>query len=89
MTKRRISPLDIPIASLEKIEIWAGVGLDAWPEGVPSMVGLYGRIYAAATGQEYDAISGTLTARELLEAVTLGDDEEVPAPAGTDPTTEE
>jgi hypothetical protein len=81
--RKRITPLDIPLGELERIEAWAGVRVENWP----SLAGLFGRLYAAAEGLDYATVSTTMTFRQLAEHVGLGDDEgEGSAPAEGDPT---
>jgi hypothetical protein len=86
--RKRITPLDIPIGELERIEAWAGVRVEDWPDGVPSLAGLFGRLYAAANGLDYATVSTTMTFRQLAAEVGLGDDDdgEGSAPAEGDPT---
>lgn len=82
-TTKPVNLLDLPIGDIERIEQEVGVQMVNWPKGVPSLAGLYGRIYAAGTGQQYDDVKG-MSIRELTDLVTLDDPEvpegEVPTP---------
>jgi hypothetical protein len=69
----RISLLDLTVAQVETLELELGKPVDAWTE-LPSRAGLYRRIYALATGTD-PAIVGEMSMRDLIDAVSLGDDE--------------
>ena len=75
-TNKPVKLLDLPIGDIERIEREVGTQMVNWPAGVPSLAGLYGRIYAAGTEQDYEAIKG-MSIRELMDLVDL-DDPEVP-----------
>ena len=79
---RPVNLLDLPISDIERIEQEVGVQMTAWPAGVPSLAGLYGRIYAAGTGQTYEAVQG-MSIRDLMEAVSLDDPEVEPGAVPT------
>lgn len=70
----KVSLLDLTVDQVEQLEKQLGMPVDRWTE-YPSRAGLYRLIYAAATGRDPAAV-GAMSIRELLDAVTLGDEED-------------